>query len=162
MQRGFCYFVFYPIEIFPMVCADNDFAVWRQARGKHCQKFCAQQTTFFVFCLGPGVGVQNPYLFKFAIGVAQKIAHTRMFLYSSRIAFDSFVIADSRDATPFINGSAPIIIFAGVCWAISRKCSPAPNPISRILPVFSGMFFGKIVGKTVSINTVWRADNFLP
>ena len=34
-----------------------------------------QQAAFFVSCLWPGVGVQNPNLFKLRIGLAQKIAH---------------------------------------------------------------------------------------
>ena len=75
-------------------------------------------------------------------------AQMRMPAYSSitRFVFSS-VIADSRDATPFINGSAPIIILSGFVRARSRTCSPAPKPISKISPVV-----GFRVGNRLSVS----------
>ena len=90
--------------------------------------------------LGHGSGCRTQICSNFE-SVSRKKSRTssaqiRMFLYSSNTRFVfSSVIADNRDATPFINGSAPMMILSGLLHAKSRTCSPAPNPISSISPV---------------------------
>ena len=75
-------------------------------------------------------------------------AQIRMPRYSSRTRFVcSFVIADNKLATPFIKGSAPIMILSGFVRARSRTCSPAPKPISKMSPCV-----GFNVGNSSSIN----------
>ena len=102
--------------------------------------------------LGQGSGCRTQICSNFE-SVARRKSRTssgqmRMPAYSSRMQFVfSSVIADNRDATPFIKGSAPIMILPGFARARSRTCSPAPKPISKISPCV-----GRNVGNRLSIN----------